>query len=181
VRRTEVIRALVVGFCVLSCSTADTPAPGADQAAEQAPVTDPFAYCAAVGNADAPAAPYAGPAIPEALIAGVRRTFDMAPDAPEEWVTRGLSWRCMDGQVYGCHAGANLPCLEQADTSRTPSDAIVDFCEADPDADAIPLSVAGRRTVYAWRCRGGMPEIGEHVAEPDARGFIAHIWYRIEP
>src|SRR5262245_7102022 len=108
---------------------------------------DPFAYCRAVGTIDAPDARYAGPSVPPPVAEGLRRAFRAPADAPLERFTRGTSWRCMDGKVYACTVGANLPCGEKADTSRAPRLSIAEFCRQNPSADIIPMVVTGRATV----------------------------------
>jgi hypothetical protein len=40
---------------------------------------------------------------------------------------------------------------------------------------------AGRATVYEWQCTNGVPEIMRQFAQPDARGFLSHIWYAVSP
>src|SRR5262245_39211548 len=143
--------------------------------------TDPFRYCAAVGTIDAPDARYTGTAVPPAIAQGLRRAFNAPTDAPIEVFTRGTSWRCADGRVYACNVGANLPCGARADTSRTPSAPIAEFCRQNPAATVIPMVVTGRATIYEWRCAGGAPVIERQVTAPDARGFLANIWYPISP
>jgi len=93
----------------------------------------------------------------------------------------GSCWRCMNGSVYGCFVGANLPCQAKADTSRTPTQEEKDFCAQNPNADVIPMVVTGRETVYEWRCTNGVPEITRQFDQPDARGFLSRIWYEISP
>ena len=83
-------------------------------------ISDPFAYCADVGTIDVPDERYAGPAIPDAVVDDLRDKADIAADAPDDWVAAGTVWRCMDGQVWACFVGANLPCSEKADTSTMP-------------------------------------------------------------
>jgi hypothetical protein len=87
----------------------------------------------------------------------------------------------MDGKVYACTVGANLPCGEKANTSRTPSTAMTDFCAANAEAAAIPAAVTGRATVYAWRCTAGAPAVVRQVVEPDKQGFLANIWHELKP
>jgi hypothetical protein len=140
---------------------------------------DPFAYCKAIENIDAPDARYTGPQVPEAIVKGLQKAFNMPADAPLPPFMENSSWRCMDGKVYACTVGANLPCGEKADTNRTPSEPIVDFCKANPSADVIPMAVTGRATVYEWRCTNGAPTIVKQFTEADARGFIASVWYEI--
>jgi len=148
---------------------------------EQAPFTDPFAYCAAVGAIDAPDAQYTGPEVPEVMVKGLRKELGTPDDAPMEWFVQGTVWRCMDGNVWACFVGANLPCSEKADTSRTPTSEMEDFCKDNPTSDVIPAAVTGRATVYEWHCTNGVPEIVKQLAEPDAQGFLSHIWYELKP
>jgi len=147
---------------------------------EPASFTDPFAYCAAVGTVDSPGADYTGPAVPEVIALGLQRAFN-APDTPLEVMQNGSFWRCMDGRVYACFVGANLPCEAKADTDRTPTQEEIDFCQANPASDFIPAAVTGRETVYEWRCSNGTPEIVRELSQPDAQGFISDIWYEISP
>lgn len=143
--------------------------------------TDPFAYCAAVGTVDAPDGRWAGPPVPVAVIEGLIRAAGLPENAPRRQLRRSTFWRCMDGKVYACFVGANLPCQSKADTRRIPTPAMWDFCAQNPDAVIIPAYVTGRETVYEWYCSGTMPTVRRQVAEPDARGFLKNIWYRIGP
>lgn len=146
----------------------------------QTSYTDPFAYCAAVGTVDAPGPRYAGPQMPESVAQGLQTALDV-PNTPLDVLANGSSWRCMDGQVYACFVGANLPCDAKANTDRTPTQAEEDFCQQQPDADVIPAFVTGHDTVYAWRCTNGTAEIVKQVFQVDAQGYIADIWYAIQP
>jgi hypothetical protein len=141
---------------------------------------DPFAYCQAVGTIDAPDARYTGPQIPEAIAQGLRNAFN-TPDTPLDIYMRGTFWRCMNGKVYACNVGANLPCESRANIDRTPTGALVDFCEQNTNADVIPMYVTGRETVYEWKCTNGAPEIVRQLVQPDERGFLSNIWYEISP
>lgn len=140
---------------------------------------NPFAYCAAVGTIDAPDARWTGPAVPEVIARGLQKAFGAPPDAPLEPFLRNSHWRCMDGKVYACNVGANIPCLEKADLSRTPSAPMTAYCKANPGADVIPAYVTGRATVYTWRCEGSTAVIERQVNQPDGRGFLARYWYEI--
>lgn len=169
--------ALSASACAAPFNPADTTAPGAT--GDQTEFSDPFAYCAAVGTIDAPGERYAGPAVPEAIIEGLREKAEIGEDAPDDWVGAGTVWRCMDGDVWACFVGANLPCSEKADTSATPQPEMENFCEANPNADVVPAAVTGRATIYAWRCVDGVPEAGAQIAEPDAQGFLSDFWYEL--
>jgi hypothetical protein len=142
---------------------------------------DPFAYCAAIGTIAAPDDRYDGPGMPDAIARGLKQALDVPADAPTEPFVQNALWRCMDGKVYACTIGANLPCSEKADTSRTPSQAIVTYCGQSPGAGVVPMVVTGRVTVFEWHCDGATPAIVRQFAHPDAEGYLAGIWYAIEP
>jgi hypothetical protein len=142
---------------------------------------DPFAYCAAVGTIDAPGEGYTGPKVPDAVAKGLKQAMGVSADAPTEPFARNSLWRCMGGKVYACTIGANLPCSEKADASRTPSQALLDYCRQNAGAAVVPMVVTGRATVFAWRCDGETPTIVRQIAHPDAEGYLAGIWYEIGP
>jgi hypothetical protein len=170
-------KSLLVNLLVLVSLLAN-PAPAA--LAQGTTFNDPFSYCAAVGTIDAPDSRYVGPKVPESIARGLQAALQLSASAPLEFLINGSSWRCMDGKVYACTVGANLPCEEKADTSRTPSTPLTQYCQQNPDAD-IPAVVTGRATVYEWKCQNGAPTIVRQVFQPDARGFLSNIWYEIEP
>jgi hypothetical protein len=143
--------------------------------------TDPFAYCAVVGTIDAPDSRYTGPKVPEAVARGLMKAFGASAAAPLEPFFHNTSWRCMDGVVYACTVGANLPCQERADMSREPTEGMTNFCRNNPQAEVIPAVVTGRATVYEWACANGRPEVVRQFVHPDARGFLSNIWYAISP
>ena len=159
-----------------SCGAGVAPA----TTAVSAPYSDPFAYCAAVGTMDAPGATYSGPQAPKSVAQGLQKALK-APDTPLSVLQNGLSWRCMDGNVYACFVGANLPCDAKANADRSPTEAEIGFCEQNPTSDFIPAVVTGRETIFEWRCRNGAPEIVRQVFQPDAQGFLSDFWYQISP
>jgi hypothetical protein len=101
-----------------------------------------------VGTIDTPDARYAGPKVPELIAKKLQQATGAAADAPLSPFVSNSFWRCMDGKVYGCFVGANLPCQSKADSNRTPTTSETVFCRANPTADAIPAAVTGRETVY---------------------------------
>jgi len=163
---------------MLTACTSTTPQPTPAQSPTV--YSDPFAYCAAVGTVDAPNEQYSGPAMPEIIVQGMIQQGIVSADAPLEFQQNAV-WRCMDGQVWVCHFGANLPCLERADTSREPTPAMESFCQADPAAESIPAAVTGRATVYEWRCNAGRPQVSRQVLRVDAQGYLADFWYALTP
>ncbi|MEW6271585.1 MAG: hypothetical protein AB1689_20065 [Thermodesulfobacteriota bacterium] len=142
---------------------------------------DPFAYCRAVGTIDAPDARWHGPAVPRAVARGLQQAFGVAPTEPLTPFERGTSWRCMDGEVYACNVGANLPCTAKPSADPQPSDGMRSWCAENPGSDFVPMYVTGHDTIYDWSCDGTTPKRGERTSELDARGFIARIWYRLTP
>jgi hypothetical protein len=166
---------LAIVLLLVSLAEQQTPA----SAAQGTTYTDPFAYCAAVGTIDAPDARYAGPAVPDAIAHGLQTATGAAADVPLDRLANASFWRCMDGKVYACFVGANLPCQEQANTSQAPTANMTNYCRANADAAAIPAFVTGRATVYEWRCENGVATPGRQVLEVDTRGFIANIWHAI--
>lgn len=166
-----------LGACAAGApEAAATPTPGAGQPT----YSDPFAYCAAVGTVDAPDAQYDGPAMPDVVVQGMVRHGIVAADAPPDLQNNAV-WRCMDGQVWVCHFGANLPCQEKADTSQVPTGEMQDFCKANPAADFIPAAVTGRATVYEWKCTDGQPQVVRQLFQSDPQGYVADFWYELAP
>jgi hypothetical protein len=87
----------------------------------------------------------------------------------------------MDGSVYACFVGANLPCDAKANTDKTPTQEEIDYCQQNPNSDFIPAAVTGRETVYKWSCVNGAPNIVKQIFYPDAQGFLSEFWYEISP
>ncbi len=131
---------------------------GPHTAEDRSSYSDPFAYCAAVGTIDTPDGRYTGPKMPDSIVQGIIKRGIVSADAPLEF-QRSAVWRCMNNRVWGCHFGANLPCLQKADTSQAPTPPMEDFCKANPTAESIPAAVTGRATVYEWRCKNWKPEV----------------------
>jgi hypothetical protein len=181
--QTRRLAALIACTLLAGCTWVITPeAPSTaippDAQATRATYTDPFAYCAAVGTVESPDARYTGPEVPESLAEGLRVALN-TPDTPLEVYQRGTFWRCVDGQVYACMVGANIPCTTKADLSQEPTQPMADFCQANPGSDFIPAVVTGRATVYAWRCDGTTPVAAEQVLTVDAQGFLAEYWHAL--
>ena len=173
-RRTLIV---VLSFSLaLSCARMPPPPPR-----PAATYANPFAYCAAVQTIDTPDGRYTGPTVPKAVADGLREAFGAPADAPPDAFVSGTSWRCMNGKVYACNVGANLPCAAKADTNQKPTKAMEDFCAEQRDAEAVPAVVTGRETVYSWRCRDGTPVIERQITHPDGRGFLSNVWYAIRP
>jgi hypothetical protein len=186
--KSIVVLSLVVVFFIEACSVPESQStPTQSQPTEvtanleQSLYNAPFTYCAAVGTIDAPDARYDGPEVPDSIIQSLIQQGVVSADAPSDYLARTTVWRCMDGQVWACIIGANLPCQEKADTSRVPTAAMEDYCKTNPTADYIPAAVTGRATVYEWKCNAGKPEAGQQVFQVDPQGYLANFWYKVAP
>jgi hypothetical protein len=149
-------------------------------AAGQSSYNDPFAYCAVVGTIDTPDRLYDGAKLPDSIIKDMIRQGIISADAPPEFQQNAV-WRCMNGGVWVCHFGANLPCLEKADTAQVPTPGMEDYCNKNPSADNIPAAVTGRATVYEWKCRNGKPGIVKQLFRSDPQGYLSEFWYKLTP
>lgn len=144
--------------------------------------TDPFAYCTAVGTIDSPDARYTGPQITDGIIEGFKKAAGLQESTePMDMFKKTTIWRCMDSRVYACNFGANLPCDSKANTDKTPTQEMQDYCKANPNSDFIPMSVTGHNTIYSWHCVKDTAELLDQIGKVDAAGYLAQIWYAIEP
>lgn len=137
--------------------------------------TDPFAYCAAITTIDAADDRFVGAAVPQEIVQELHRASGGQGDPPD-WFPKTVQWRCMDGKVYACTIGANLPCNEKANTSQTPTDALKEFCKEHPNDPGREE----KNSVYLWSCAGGTPQIERQWTNADSAGFLAKIWYEIK-
>jgi hypothetical protein len=164
---------LFIGACSVTNSHGIQP-----QSSKAIPYNDPFEYCTSVGTIDSPDARYTGPGMPDSIIKGMIEKGIITADAPSEFQKNAV-WRCMNSHVWVCHFGANLPCLEKADTSKAPTSEMEDYCKANPNVDSIPAAVTGRATVYEWKCNSGKPEAIRQVFQVDPQGYLANFWYEL--
>jgi hypothetical protein len=152
---------------------------GAAQSARTLPAFEsPFTYCARVGTDDrlggeggaasSAALRALAPSLPEAL--GLPREASLSPHE--------LFWRCMNGKVYVCARGANIPCDSKADRARLNRGA-ANYCRENPNAADVPAYATGHRTVYLWKCAAGLAERGPKVGATDPRGFRTDFWHLV--
>lgn len=139
--------------------------------------TDPYAYCAAVGQIDAPDARYTGPTMSDNLFKDylIAAGLDPSTDYPDSFKQMTI-WRCMDSQVYACNFGANIPCNSKADTDQTPTQAMNEFCTQNPDNTFIPMSVTGHSTIYNWYCDQTTAAILDQFDTVDVAGYQSNFW-----
>ena len=157
---------IVAGFVALTAGT------GAG--AQTSTVPDPQAYCRTAGTVDMPDQQFAPDKTPEWMVAPF-----VNPHYPR--AIYGISWRCMSGAVLVCQNAQSPSCLK-ANTDRTPSPAMSDFCRSNANSQVIPRVVTGteRMLAYSWICRGAEPAIAKE-ARLDAQGFVAADWKRVSP
>jgi hypothetical protein len=178
-----IISALVT---LAACSTVTTVSPEASavpaseeptQVATADSYSDPFAYCAAVGQIDSPDARYTGPIMSDDLFKDYLTAagLDLNTEYPDSFKQATL-WRCMEGKVYACNFGANIPCDSKADTNQTPTQGMNDYCTQNPDSEVIPMSVTGHATLYNWHCKGTTAETVGQAASVDAAGYASSFW-----
>jgi hypothetical protein len=165
---------------LLFITTIASASAGAALAATAARYDDPAPYCAALRTIDRPDARYAGPAVPDWLARSLQQESGASADAPLDFF-KHARWRCADGKVLACLYGANIPCDDKADRSRHASAGSRQFCRDNRKADVVPVFAAGRTTVYAWRCRAGVPQIVRQIQQIDRRGYAASFWYPVMP
>jgi hypothetical protein len=110
--------------------------------------------------------------LPPNLVPRARDLFHLA--MPDALVRRTTVYRCMNGRVLLCTAGANLVC-GKANTRRD-LPGVATWCRDHRNADVVPMSVTGHDTIHGWRCSDGAPAIVGPPAALDARGFLAGNW-----
>ncbi len=163
-RRVAMLLAIAMWF--LACAVVPVPAfPGE-------PPLSPGALCRRLGTDDRLRP------IPDSLVPAAIRLFDLHT-MPAVWIRRSTYFRCFAGHVLVCNLGANLPC-GKADTSRD-LPAADQWCAGHPGSDFIPMYVTGHDTIYRWRCAGNRAAVTGMPLAVDRRGFIAHLWKRLDP
>jgi hypothetical protein len=115
--------------------------------------------------------------LPATLVPEVEKVFGLQTVDPA-WVERSTVVRCMDGKLWACNAGANLPC-GKGNTTLTMA-AGDDWCRQNPNADFIPAYITGHDNVRRWRCTNGAPAITGKPALLDAQGYLSDYWKVLE-
>jgi hypothetical protein len=142
-------------------------------AAEQGPA----ASCAQAGDDDTVRG--YDPSLRAGLLIAYAHLFPQARMPPNEHeLQAGAHIRCMDGRLWACFTGANLPC-DKMNTARDNKGADA-FCRTNPEAPFVPAFATGHDTIYSYRCVTGRAEITGTTFPLDARGFAATLWAAIE-
>jgi hypothetical protein len=119
------------------------------------------------------------PSLRAGLLRAYAHLFPQARMPPnEQEFQAGAHVRCMDGRLWACFTGANLPC-EKMNTARDNKGAEA-FCQTNPDAPVVPAFAAGHDTIYSYRCVAARAEITGSTFPLDARGFAATLWAPVD-
>jgi hypothetical protein len=139
-------------------------------------VSNPFAYCERVGTDDrlTGAGSVSSEVSAKLLEPYLRAALELPADAPLP--AASVFWRCMQGKVYVCAVGANLPCGSKADRAKRNRGAET-YCRENPAATDVPAFATGHETIYSWRCAAGKALRGAPLAGLDRRGFRSDIWH----
>jgi hypothetical protein len=137
-------------------------------------IGDPFAYCSRMGSIDEPEGGTSP--IPSTLEPYLARTLGLSTEV--RFKSESYYWRCMNGAVYVCAIGANIPCDAKADRTKRNSGADK-YCEENRDAAVVPAYATGHATIYGWSCSAGKAVRGKRTAEVDRRGYRIDIWHRV--
>jgi hypothetical protein len=144
-----------------------------------ATLESPFGFCARVGTDDRSGESHG--AVNGAAVAALAPYLHQALRLPDDALLppSEIVWRCMDGKVYVCARGANIPCDSKADRSRFNRGA-ANYCRENPNALEVPAYATGHRTVYLWKCVAGRAERGKAASTTDRRGYRTDFWYIVE-
>ncbi len=119
------------------------------------------------------------PSLRAGLLKAYAQLFPQARMPPNEReIHAGAHIRCMDGRLWACFTGANLPC-HKMNTSRDNKGA-ESFCQTNPQAPIVPAFATGHDSIYSYRCVAGRAEITGTTFPLDARGFAATLWAPVE-
>jgi hypothetical protein len=142
-----------------------------------AATTGTAARCVQVRNDDT-VRPYE-PSLRAGLMKAYARLFPGAQSPPPEDVLRdGSNIRCMNGRLYACFVGANLPCGKMNSARNNPG--ADEFCRTNANADVVPAFATGHDTIYSYRCQSGRPLITGRTFALDPRGFATQFWTPLE-
>jgi hypothetical protein len=157
---------LAAFFLVGNCSVASDVVASA--------TSDPFAYCSAIGSIDMPAG--GSSPVPSALKPFLSRALGLA--AGRDFRPESYYWRCMNGMVFVCAIGANIPCGAKADLAKRNLGADK-YCQDNPEATFVPAYATGHETLFAWSCSLGHAVPGKRIAKLDPRGYRIDIWHKV--
>jgi hypothetical protein len=145
----------------------------------------PFDYCRALGTIDQPDGSLVELSQTPEMVRAIADAWIMPPDAEFRRLPPTLTWRCMDGQVYVCTYGANIPCGAKANVDLNPTAEMTRWCQTPPSNLPpgmplfLPAYLTGRTTVYSWVCEDGSALTYGEPTPVDAAGYIKRFWYLV--
>jgi len=133
---------------------------------------DPFAYCKSVKNW---AAPLELEHPPKAICDGIGYPWGGPPKE-----CAGVTWRCQDGEVYGCEIGASGRGCMRFSRSTKPTQALREYCTKNPN-QGVPN--AANDTAHSWECKGKIPVLDARYgpAQLDKYGYYVGSWKKVSP
>jgi hypothetical protein len=135
--------------------------------------TDLAAQCALVRNDDT--VRRYNPSLRAGLVRAYARLFPDAPKPPPEaQLKNSANIRCMNGRLFACFTGANLPCGKMNAARNNPG--ADEYCHANADTGVVPAFATGHDTIWSYRCSGGRAVIVGPTFALDAGGFAARLW-----
>lgn len=143
-------------------------------------VADPFQWCANGASSPVMSGVDGSATLPDPLIKPMILKGLVTHAMPMK-LLQASRWRCMSGGVFVCMVGANLPCNEKADLSKTPSEEMQAFCQSNPNTETLAAYVTGRASVYEWSCSDGKPIAGRQFVKVDEAGYLSNIWHQLKP
>jgi hypothetical protein len=87
-------------------------------------------------------------------------------------------WRCENSKVLACLEDSTISCA-QTDSSRDPSDQLLQYCAQAGNAGFAPASVGGRPSAWIWQCEAGAPMIVRRLPDLDDKGYFTRIWFEV--
>lgn len=111
--------------------------------------------------------------IPKVFLKDARWLYGNADRSDDKNLMISTVYRCMNGRIRLCNAGANIVCAKP-DTSERVTPELIQYCKQNPD-DIVPMVVTGHSTIHSWKCVGKKPQI-DSSEELDSRGFVESVW-----
>ncbi len=108
----------------------------------------------------------------------IRYFFNIPPSVSRKWLESSTYLRCVGGKVLVCFASSGINCSGRISSAHAPTEALVLYCKRHPNG-AVPSSVSGLGTIYAWRCLNGKPVVVGQLFHVDKYGFVKEFWQRM--
>jgi len=132
-----------------------------------------FKACAQAVNIDT-VQPYRA-SLRQGFLKAYKRLYPQDATVPDEaMLTDGAYFRCMNGKLLACFAGANLPCSKIVNARINPG--ATQFCRQNRNEAIVPMAATGHDALWNYACRSGHAHITGSNWTLDQRGFAKEIW-----